>query len=86
MADKLYAVDLGEYGTLTGTMDQMNNMMRVLNQAGLYACKKMDEAVENGNESTEMYYKSSWDSTGDAHLKIWDAINDDYMKEVLDEH
>lgn len=86
MADKLYSVDLGEYGTLSGTLDQMDSMMRILNQAGLYSVRKMDRAVEDGNESSEAYYKHIWDSTGDAHIKIWDAIRDDYIKEATDEH
>lgn len=85
MADKTYTVDLGEYGTLTGNLDQMDNMMRVLNQAGLYASIKMDIAVAEGNESTERYYKHSRDSTGEAHLNIWHVIKEDYMMEVSHE-
>ena len=85
MADKLYAVDLGELGTITGTLDQMNNMMRIFNQAGLYAAIKEDEANSEDEEATSTYYHDCWNTSCDAHIKIWDAIKDDYMKEVSDE-
>lgn len=84
MADKLYAVDLGELGTLTGNLDQMNNMMRLLNQAGLYATMKEDEA-EADQGATKAYYHNCWSTSCDAHCDIWDIIKDDYMKEVSDE-
>ena len=79
MADKLYAVDLGELGTLTGTLDQMNNMMRMLNQAGLFATGR-EEGTED--QATRNYYHDCWNTSCDAHCNIWDTIKEDYMKEV----
>ena len=84
MAEKLFTVDLGELGTLTGTLDQMNNMMRILNQAGLYASSKEDEARAD-DHATRTYYHDCWNTSGEAHCNIWDVIKNDYMKAVSDE-
>ena len=80
MADKLYSVDLGELGIVTGTKEQLDNMMMVFNKASIF-CNDKKNASED--ERLKKVYYDYWDTYIHAQCSIWDEIRNEFVKEVV---
>ena len=80
MADKLYSVDLGELGIVTGTKDQLEMMMRVFNKASIYCSDKEKDIVD---ERLKEIYHDYWNQYIKSQCAIWDEIRNEFVKEVV---